>query len=278
MKRNTMKMVCNPFNNNISYYLKNELGEWDVLSGNSPLSRRYFTDTSIRERSAEILSKIDEVYNRKNKGVDILFEGSDESYEIMQKTIHKLFPDRDIRCQLRITKIAVMGKKAAGKTFLIEGLEELQGLSYSKTVEKKFIKYEDKYNHAEWYEINGIDLGRGNVEKAFETVKKLSKEGLSTVIYCISATSNRIEKIEKDLIRKIEESFAELKVMIVLTMCYKDDIQEPIDEIEKITDQVKLIPVLAKPYKTGMKDRTGNPVVIPQFGLEDVSQFVFEER
>lgn len=278
MKRNAIRVVCNPYTNKMSYYFRNEFGEWDVLSGNSPLSRRYFTNTSIGERSLEILSKIDEIYNRKNKGVDILFEGTAENFELIQKTIIDSFADRDISCRLGTTKIAVVGKKSVGKTFLIEGLEDLQGFKYSKTKEKEFVKYADDCNHAEWFEVMGIDLGKDNVDRAFENVKKLSEDGLSAVIYCISATTGRIEEIEKELIRKIADGFAELKVMIVLTMCYKDDIQEAIDEIEKVTDQVKIVPVLAKEYKTGFKDESGNPLTIAPFGLEDVSLFVFEGR
>ena len=106
----------------------------------------------------------------------------------------------------------------------------------------------------------------------------MSEEGLSAVIYCVPATSGRIEEIEKNLINRITSSFSELKVMIVLTMCYKDDIQEAIDEIEKFTDQIKIVPVLAKEYKTGLKNENGETITIDPFGLEDVSLFVFEGR
>lgn len=260
MKRNSIRVVCNPYLNNMSYYFKNEIGEWEFLSGNSPLSRQYFTNTTITERSDKIIEKIDEIYNRKNKGVDILFEGTTNNYELLLQSIRKMCPDRDIKCELGTTKIAVVGKKAVGKSFMIDGLEELQGFKYSKTKDKNFIKYSDECNHAEWYEINGIDLGKENVQAAFETVKMLSEKNLSAVICCISATTGRIEEIEKTLIREIADSFAELKVMVVLTMCYKDNIQEVIDEIEKITDQVKIVPILAKKYKTALKDEAGNSV------------------
>ena len=100
MKRNTIRVVCNPYTNKISYYLKNELGEWNVFSGNSPLSRKYYRNTSIAERSVEILRKIDEIYNRKNKGVDILFEGTLENYNLILEVIKNSFTERDITCKL----------------------------------------------------------------------------------------------------------------------------------------------------------------------------------
>ncbi len=273
MKRNAIRVVCNPYTSKMSYYFRNEIGEWDVLSGSSPLSRKYYTNASIAEKASEILMKIDEIYNRKNRGVDILFEGTNENYELILNTIKESFKERDISCKLGTTKIAVIGKQAVGKSLLIEGLENLHGFKYSKIKEQAYLRYVDECNHAEWYELNGIDLGKGSVEMAYETIKKLSEEGLSVVIYCISATSGKIEEIEKKLIRKIADGFAELKVMIVLTMCYKEDVQDVINEIEKITNQVKLVPVLAKEYKTKCKDKKIDP-----FGLEDVSAFAFEGR
>lgn len=278
MKRNVLKVVCNPCTNRISYYFKNEFGEWNVMSENSPLSRNYYTNSLIGERSEEILEKIDEIYNRKNKGVDIIFEGTRENYNHLLKVIEEKFDDRDIICKLGRTKIAVVGKKSVGKSFLIEGIESLQKIQYSRIKKNEYEKYVDEYNNAEWYEVSGIDFGKDKVETAFETVRKLSEDGLSTVIYCISATAGRIEEIEKNLIKRIADNFAELKVMIVLTMCYKEDIQEEIDEIEKITNQVKTIPVLAKGYKTGLKNRNGEYKFIDSFGLEEVSKFVFEGR
>lgn len=278
MKRNTVKMVCNPYTNRMSYYFRNELGEWEVLSSDSPLSRQYYTNTTVSEKVQEILEKIDEIYNRKNKGLDILFEGTNENYHILCETIEKNFYGKNINCKLGTTKIAVVGKKSAGKSYLIDGIENLQGFKYSKIKQDGYVRYVDECNHAEWYEITGIDLGKNKVEESYDTIKKLSKEGLSAVVYCIPATSGRIEEIEKTLIKRIETDFAEMRTMIALTMCFKDDIQEAIDEIEKITDQIKVVPVLAKEYKTALKDKKGNALVIDSFGLEDISRFVFEGR
>ena len=278
MKRNAIRVVCNPYTNKMSYYFKNEIGEWNVLSGSSPLSRQYYTNTTVVERGKEIVEKIDEIYNRKNKGVDILFEGTTDSFNSFVNEIEKNYSDRDICCTVGTTKIAVLGKKSVGKTTLIEGLEKLKGFKYSKISKDNYIQYTDECNHAHWYEVEGIDFGMENVEKTFQTIADLSEEGLSAVIYCVSAITGRIEEIEKELISRIENSFAEIKVMVVLTMCYKDNIQETIDEIEKITNQAKLLVTLAKEYKTGLKDNEGNAIMVEPFGLEWVSEYVFEGR
>ena len=182
-------------------------------------------------------------------------------------------------------KVILMDKKSeigspkrCAEGVSIEGLEKLKGFKYSKTSKDNYIQYTDECNHAHWYEVEGIDLGMENVEKTFQTIADLSEEGLSAVIYCVSAITGRIEEIEKELISRIENSFAEIKVMVVLTMCYKDNIQETIDEIEKITNQAKLVVTLAKEYKTGLKDNEGNAIMVEPFGLEWVSEYVFEGR
>ena len=54
MGRNAVRIVCNPYNNQISYYFMNEKGVWTVLSGDSPLSRQYYTNTTMKDRAKEI--------------------------------------------------------------------------------------------------------------------------------------------------------------------------------------------------------------------------------
>ena len=277
IRRNTIRIVCNPYSERISYHFKNEFDEWDVLSGNSPLSRQYYTNTTMKLRALEIAKKIDEVYNRKNKGLDILFEGTAESFLELKRAIDDM-PERNITCSVGTTKIAVLGKKHVGKTSLIEGLEELHGYEYSKERCEGYEKYSDECHHAEWFEIDGIDLGRENVETAFSTLKQLSKEGVTSIIYCVSGSTGRIEEIEKELISKITSQFSQITPMIVLTNCYMADLQTLYDQIEKVTDQIKIAQTLAKPYKTSIKDSTGHTVVIDSYGLEQVSKYVFEGR
>lgn len=280
MKRNTLKIVCNPYTNQISYYFKNEIGEWNVLSGNSILSRQYYTNTSMKKSAKEIMEKVDEIYNRKNKGLDILYEGTSIDFEYLKGIIKYYFSERDITVRLGTTKVAVVGKKSVGKSCLIEELQKINGYKYSSRKNKGYIVYSDECNHAEWYEIEGIDLGKEKVDSAYETVKSLSKNGLSVVIYCISSITGRIEDIEKELIKKMANDFSEISVMIVLTMSYKADeeIRAVIDNILKVADQIKIIPTLAQDYKLNSKDQEGNPVVIDAFGLDEVAKYVFEGR
>lgn len=273
MKRNSIKMVHNPHTNKIAYFFKNEIGEWINLSGSSPLSRQYYTNTSVEERGSEIIRKLDEIYNRRNKGLDILFEGTDTDYNLLKNQLEKDYLDKAISCRVNTTKIAVLGKTKVGKTTLIEELGNLNTKKFSKTVKEDFIQYDDENNHIQWIELNGIDLGLENVNKAYQTITNLSEE-LSAVVYCILGTTGRIEDIEKELIQKIDSQFAGIKVMVVLTNCSRSDeeMQEVMDEIEKVTEHAKIVKTLAKEMKLR------NNEIIEPFGLEHVSEYIFEGR
>lgn len=193
MKRNKMRIVCNPYTHEMAYYLQNELGEWNALSADSPLSRQYYTKTTINDRVEKILGMTDAIYNRKNKGLDIIFEGTDQDFKCINKSLLRNFKDRDITCKLGITKIVVIGKIKSGKSYLIEGLEEFHKYKYYKEEYPDYVKYIDEsYHHIIWYEVKGIDLGNGSIEKVSTTVSALVNEGVISIIYCIPATSGRI--------------------------------------------------------------------------------------
>jgi hypothetical protein len=280
IKRNSLKIVCNPYTNNVSYYFMNEQGVWVVMSESSPLSRKFYTDTTISERAKEILKKADEIYNRKNKGLDILFEGTSENYEILRTTLKELFPERDIVCSLGITKIAVVGKKSVGKSSLIEGMEDIQGYKYDVKEYPDYYVYSDEGNHAEWYEIKGIDLGLENVEKAYNVISELTQDGLSVVVYCVGATTGRMEDVEKDFLLKITNNYPKITALVAITMWIKTDIRDFVDEIEKMTDQIKVVTTLAKPYEIEVDNpNTGEKkVTLPPCGLQVLSKYVFERR
>lgn len=279
MKRNLMRVVCNPSTKQISYYFRNEKGEWTVLSGNSPLSGKYYTHTSLEERASDIVRKLDEIYNRKNKGLNILVEGSSREFECLQKAIGLLPSERDVNCKLRATKIAVVGKKNVGKTLLIEGLGNLQNQLLTATKREGYTKFANSDSHTEWYELDGIDLGIEKVEEAFAAISDLVFDDLSIVIYCISGESGRIEEIEKDFITRMKEAFPQLFIIMAVTMCYKEDIKEIVDEIEKITGHMKIVPVLAKEYKISKRDNIyGQTLNVEPFGLEELSTYVFEGK
>lgn len=281
MGRNALRIVCDPYNNQISYYFRNEKGVWTVLSGDSPLSRQYYTNTSMKERAKEIAEKIDEIYNRNNRGLDILFEGNTQSFDYINGAFSYYLSDKDIVCTMGVTKIAVVGKANVGKTCLIEGMENLQGYKYSVNRYPNYLLYSDDGNHAEWYEITGIDLGIENIEKAYHTVSGLIEKGLSAIVYCVNASTGRLEDVERDFVLKLIEENPSITVLIALTMSIKTDSRSMINEMEKITDQVKVIPTLAKDYEIeAVDENTGEEKNYTKkpFGLDVLSKYIFERR
>lgn len=279
MKRNALRIVCNPGTNQISYYFRNEKGEWLILSGSSPLSRQFYTKTTMKERHREIIEKADEIYNRKNKGLDIYYEGTSNGYDYLNGAIRHYLQGRDVVCKQRITRIAVVGKKKVGKTCLIEGIGAFQKKKYKKTQRIGYTEYFDDRNNICWCEVEGMDLGFENVERALITIKDLIKDDLSTVIYCVSGTTGRIEDIEKEFILRLKNEFPELSALTAVTMCFKDDIRDVCDEIEKIIDHMEVFPTLAKEYKACSRGRTGGQsYIVEPFGLDILCTYVFEGK
>lgn len=281
MGRNALKIVCNPYNNEISYFFKNEKGVWTVLSSDSPLSRKYYTNTTLKDRGKEIVEIIDKIYNRNNKGLDILLEGTTQDYDYLKGAIDYFLPNKDIVCTMGITRIAVMGKTKAGKTCLIEGMEDLQGNKYTINVFPEYIQYCDERGHVEWYEINGIDFGVENLERSYQTISKLVEKDLSALIYCVNLTTGRLEEIEHSFLLRIIEEYPSITVLLALTMSIKANYCDVLTGIEKMTKKIKVIPVLAKEYEIELIDddsANDKRYIKKPFGLETLSKYAFERR
>lgn len=279
MKCNKVRVVCNPIAKHISYYYKNENNEWHIFSSSSPLSRSYYTDTTIEERADEIVIKLDEIYNRKNKGLEISFEGDEKSYTAFKNSIVRNVPERKIQCCIGSTKVIVTGKVGAGKTTLIEGIEQLNNISCDVEEFDDYTLYRDK-NNTEWYEIKGIDFGRENVEKAYSTICKVVKNTSAMIVYCIHSSNRRVEAAESRFIMDLITKFPELAGMIVLTHTVnKKGLNSFVDEIEKMTEQIRVIPVLAKEFTLDIEDEsTKQPIVLKSFGLDKLAEYIFEGR
>ena len=279
MKRNALRIVCNPGTNRISYYFRNELGEWMILSGNSPLTRQFYTKTTIKERSKEIIEKIDEVYNRKNKGVDIYFEGNPNGFEILCKSIKEYLPDRDIACKQRTTQIAVVGKKKSGKSFLINGIEDFQQSKFKIKERTGYTEYIDNSNNVSWCEVGGLDLNTESIESALSTIRYIQRSDLSCLVYCVSGISGRMEESEKRLLMDFKNEFPGVTVITVVTMCYKDDARDICDEIERMVDHMETFPVLAKDYKTTSRSKKNKQsLIVKSFGIDVLHTYIFEGK
>lgn len=279
MMGNQMKIICDPSNGHISYYLKNESGKWQPLSSDSPLSRKEYTCASFATDTKKILEKINSIYNRGNRGLSILFSGDTMSYEILKKAIDLDFSDKNLTCELGITKVAVLGKVKTGKTYLIKGIEKMQGCNYSISNDTEYTIYTDNVNHVIWYELKGIDLGLKNIDRAYASIKRLSKEGLSSVIYCIPASTGRMENAERELLLKINSTLPELSEVVSITMDIGgNNCQNLIDEIGKMTNQIKVIRTLAEKYDIADPQSKEQSITIEPYGLDMLSKHIFERR
>ena len=271
MKRNSLKIVCDVTNRRLVYYFKNEFGDWVNVPSESPFSTSDYTDTTMKASAKKILEKADKIYNRKNKGLDIVFQGDSSEFAALQNAIRYDFSGRDIKTNDKIedTKIAILGKNASGKTTLVGELtKSYQCDDNLKT--RNYAVYQDNKNHANWYEIKGIDIGQGEVERAFETLKTIAEDKLSAVIYCVSCLYGKLEDIEAESIKNFASKFHGVRIVIALTQCDKEDSQTIADEIARRSG-CRVIQILAKDYSS----RVGT---IKSFGLDELSRYVFEGR
>ncbi|MBE5869867.1 MAG: hypothetical protein E7294_01195 [Lachnospiraceae bacterium] len=280
MKRNVIKIVCNPYTDRVSYFFKNELDEWVIFSESSPLSRKYYTNTSLEQRSSDIVKKLDEVYNRKNKGLDIYYEGPDDGYFCLSKAIKECLQNSDVVGKRQTTKIVVVGKTGSGKTTLINGIADNKGYKIEITNRGNYVQYDDNINHIQWFEINGSNnIEENDMKNALSLVRQLSENGLSKVIYCIAGDSGRIEDTERVFLSRVNDQFPEVTTIIALTKCYKDESQFVVDEVEKITEQMPVFPLLAMEYKANKIERgMAESIRINPFGLKEFCSFLFEGK
>ena len=276
MSRNALKIVCNPYAKNLAYYFRNECGEWQVLSESSELSRQFFTRATMRERACDIIEKADEIYNRKNRGLDIIFEGTSESFDYLKKAVEK-YKVRDISCKVGTSRIVVIGKRRVGKTTLINSIFNLLGCEAIQNEFHGVEMYSDATNNIQWYELKGMDVGQGELEGKIAEISNLCEEGVSKFVYCISGCNGRVEDAEKRFLEKMAMNFPELTGMIVLTMCYKEDSYKAADEIEKISGNYKVIQTLAQEYVAANR-KNSQSVRIEPFGLDILTKYIFEER
>lgn len=252
MDRNKIKIICK--SNKTLYYFQNENLEWNRISSDSILSRKEYTDTYISHKAIDIIHIINEIYNPHNRGVDILFEGSDTDYTFFYSILTENYPDSNISCMHCCYKIAIAGKCSSGKTTLLKALSSTVSINESN---EKYTRYTDSANTT-WYEVNGIDFGIDNIEKTKATIQELLKYGLTNFIYCIS--TGKIELAEEQLLQYVHDVAPTTIIHIVLTSyaAVNDDIN--------ITNQYSsVISVLAKDLST----RAG---IISAFGVNELAK------
>nr|WP_304956071.1 hypothetical protein [uncultured Acetatifactor sp.] len=169
-------------------------------------------------------------------------------------------------CKQNRMQVAFAGKVSSGKTTLIDALAELNNIRFSVLHENDYILHQNMEGSQLWYEIAGIDIGKINIEKAYATIKRLIKTGMDVLIYCFS--TNKIEATEENILLNIRSEFPNVRILAVLTSCVDDDAIVYAERMSNSLKGIKALPVLAKDKKV----KNG---IIPAYGLEDISRFIY---
>ena len=277
--RNSLRFVFNPHSSLITYYFKSEQDKWVPVSRSSPLSRSKFSNVQLDgnddSKLESIIKTINEIYNKNNNGLDILFEGPIAYFQHLNKTIKKVLPEEDIICSLNRTDIVVIGKKGVGKTELIKSIGVLQGCNYNEEQYDNYRVFEDSVNNIRWHEIKGLVFPIKNLEDLFNTISILTKGNLTNIIYCIDATTNRMESVEEKLLVDLIKRFPKISVLIVITNSIgKSEISRSFaDIVVKHVGSVNVIPVLAKDYE--IETGSGEIVIKNSHGVNVLLNYIF---
>lgn len=269
MKRNCLKIVSNPTNNTLAFYKKSK-ERWLLVPSTSELSRKEYTEATIKENASKIVSYINTVYNIGNQGVDIYFEGTQSDYQTLVTVINDQFPESHLQCIIQKALIAVVGQCHSGKTVLIEELNKHRGTQYQQTVVDGIHIYTDESGSTVWYEIPGIDIGLENVNAAKSIFEQLANnEGLTNLVYCLG--TSKIEPLEEEFITHIRDEHPSIHILVVLTQFKEADSEVFVDQLSTQLNGIKVIPVLARDIRI----RNG---VISAYGIDGVDSYIFEGK
>lgn len=268
MKRNCLKIVSNPTNNTLAFYKKSK-DRWRLVPNTSDLSRKEYTEVTIKEKASKIVSYINAVYNIGNQGVDIYFEGTQEDYQILVMTINDHFSECNLQCIIQKTLVAVVGQCSSGKTVLIEELIKHRGTCCQQTIVEGVRVYTDETGTTVWYEIPGIDIGLESVNAARAMFEKLVNEGLTSLVYCLG--TSKLEPLEEEFIAHVQNMHPSIHILVVLTQFKEEESDVFVDQLSTQLNGVKVIPVLARDIRI----RGG---VIRAYGIDGVDSYIFEGK
>ena len=187
--------------------------------------------------------------------------------------------------------IMIVGKTGVGKSTLLNSLfgENLALTGSGEPITEKIHKFETEGFPISIYDTPGMELdGKHSAENLLNDItgqiQKMMQcndieQAIHCVLYCINATSSRIEKAEIDFLQKLTESTSQCNtpVILVLTQAFSE---KKTGEMTAMLRNIRLpirgiVPVLAKDYEIG----EGFPT-IKAYGLDklvDSAENLLEE-
>ena len=99
---NYVKIRCNPYTKHIEYYYKDEYENW--VPASSKLSSDEFNNITIQHKLYDIIREIQNTYNLGNKGLELIFEGTEDDYNDVCMAL-SYFQNYRIKCKKGMSSI-----------------------------------------------------------------------------------------------------------------------------------------------------------------------------
>lgn len=256
-----MKIINNPKDGSLSYFIQNANQKWVSVSDFSELSRSSFRKLNIEDNSEILWKTIAKTYCGPNQYLRIILEGFDDIPQSLMESVKKFPAISIVSGQF---SIAVVGKLKVGKSTLIEAL----GCRRIKS-EKDYNMYSMKQSN--WYEVKGIDLGRESYNETVNIISELQQfEQTSVFIYCLDSKAGKIENEEIELIDFLKNSYPNARVIVVITKSIDEDGARAF--AERVKGMVKcsgVVPVLAKETET-------RAFICKAYGIDKLTELIYE--
>lgn len=95
--KNMVKIICNPYTNNIDYKFWDIENEgWNSFYEGSMFNDDKFINTALQKVAYDIVKELKDNYSPGTTGLNIIFEGTNEDYEHLKDIINSYFSDTEI--------------------------------------------------------------------------------------------------------------------------------------------------------------------------------------
>lgn len=206
-----LKIVYQPTDNSLGFFIKNALSNWVPVSEYSELAESKCKYADINTDADLLLDVLSRAYAHGN-ALRIIAEG----FDTIEGFCEAAEKHENIFVNNGVFNVAVLGKVKSGKSVLIEAYKYTQ----KEDIDNNIV-YVIEGN--KWFEIKGIDLGPNCCKDPLETIASINVSNkISVFLYCVEYKSGKLETEEIHLIEELLSTYPNARVVIALTNSFDE--------------------------------------------------------